>query len=335
MVSPDALSDGGRNSPAAVFLGPAARFAVTAGLLWYAVHDIEWPKVADTFSRTSGRWVAVAVALVIVDRTVMAWRWLALLRVVEGGRPLPFGAAMRVFFVSSFAGTFLPAGVGADAVRAVSLARLGVSTANAVASVTVDRLLGTLSVMLMSVLGAWLVAGSVDSRVLPVAVLASIVATGGTYGLLFDDRLYRWVLRRSGVHRFPTVDRLAHKFLAATGQYQPYRGLLARVLAASLGVQVLRTLQAWALGLALGLPISGYWYFAAMPLIVLAMLLPISFFGLGVGNTAFIVLFGMAGINKDSALALSLIFTALALVGMLPGGLMCLSRPHPRHVRGA
>ena len=36
---------------------------------------------------------------------------------------------MRIFFVSTFVGTFLPASVGGDAVRAYSLARLNVAAA--------------------------------------------------------------------------------------------------------------------------------------------------------------------------------------------------------------
>ena len=42
---------------------------------------------------------------------------------------------MRIFFVSTFVGTFLPASVGGDAVRAYSLAQLNVDGGDAVASV--------------------------------------------------------------------------------------------------------------------------------------------------------------------------------------------------------
>jgi len=322
-MSADKTSDGGRSSSAAVFLGHIIRVAVTAGLLWYVLRDLEWPRVALALNSASWRWIAVAVALVALDRVVMAWRWLALLRAVEG-HPLPLATAMRVFFVSGFAGTFIPGGVGGDAIRALHLARLGVSPANSVASVVVDRVIGTLSVFFMGAAGVWLVGSLVDRRLLAVAVAASVLAAAMTYGLLFDGRFYRWLLRQAGVRRLPTIDRLAHKFLAATSQYRHHRGLLASVLGASLGVQVLRTFQVWTLGLAIGLTVPGYWYFGLVPVLVLVMLLPLGFSGLGAGTAAFVELFGFVGVGRDAAFVLSLLFSALALVGLLPGGLMLL-----------
>jgi uncharacterized protein (TIRG00374 family) len=288
------------------------------------LRGLEWPRVAQALSGASWRWIAAAAALVVLDRVVMAWRWLALLSAVERHR-LPFASAMRVFFISGFAGTFLPGGVGGDAVRAVHLARLGVTPANSVASVVVDRVIGTLSVFFMGAAGVWLVGSRVDGRLLPLALAASGLATVVTYGLLFDGRIYRWLLRRSGARRFPTVDRLAHKFLAATSQYRHHRPLLAAVLGASLGVQILRTLQVWALGLAIGLTVPGYWYFGFVPVLVLVMLLPLGFSGLGAGTAAFVELFGVVGVGRDAAFVLSLLYSALALVGLLPGGLMLLT----------
>ena len=99
-----------------------------------------------------------AVLLVVVDRTLMAWRWLWLLVPFapavadDGSRPrVGLGAILHVFFVSTFVGTFLPASVGGDAVRAAALARLGVPMADAVASVFMDRVLGVLGVLAMAV----------------------------------------------------------------------------------------------------------------------------------------------------------------------------------------
>ncbi|MGO8055901.1 lysylphosphatidylglycerol synthase domain-containing protein, partial [Rhizobium leguminosarum] len=75
----------------------------------------------------------------------------------ESDRPrVGLGAILHVFFVSTFVGTFLPASVGGDAVRATALGRLGVPLADAVASVFMDRVLGVLGVLAMGVGGLWL-----------------------------------------------------------------------------------------------------------------------------------------------------------------------------------
>jgi uncharacterized membrane protein YbhN (UPF0104 family) len=95
----------------------------------------------------------VAVLLVLADRALMAYRWFILLRPLEGRHFPPLRAVLRVFFVSTFVGTFLPASIGGDAVRAYSLSNHRVPIADAMASVFVDRMLGVLSVLIMALAG--------------------------------------------------------------------------------------------------------------------------------------------------------------------------------------
>ena len=79
-----------------------------------------------------------AIALVLVDRSVMAYRWMVLLcALMPGSRP-PFSTVLRIFFVSTFVGTFLPS-VGGDSYRAYSLSRMNVQRRESAASVLMDR----------------------------------------------------------------------------------------------------------------------------------------------------------------------------------------------------
>ena len=72
-----------------------------------------------------------------------------------------------MFLVSSFVGSFLPAGIGGDAARAWSLAQITSRAGEALASVMVDRLLGVLSLAAMGVAGvlAWTPAAAAIGRV--------------------------------------------------------------------------------------------------------------------------------------------------------------------------
>jgi uncharacterized protein (TIRG00374 family) len=73
---------------------------------------------------------------------------------------------MRIFFVSTFVGTFLPASVGGDAVRAYGLSKEGVQGVDAVASVLMDRLLGVISILIVAIAGAILARDLIDIRAL-------------------------------------------------------------------------------------------------------------------------------------------------------------------------
>ena len=109
------------------------------------------------------------------------------------------------------------------------------------------------------------------------------------------------------------------------------------MLAASVGVQVLRVIQAWFLGVGARhrarrcRPTSS-----SIPVILLIMLLPITINGIGTSQAAFIWCFGAVGVGRPEAFALSVLFVALGVVGNLPGGLLYATggmAPADRHDR--
>lgn len=289
-----------------------------AGLLIYASPRA----VGASLAGASPTWLLGAAALVILDRVANAYRWLLLLRAIEPGRDVPFSAVMRVFFVSGFLGSFLPGSVGGDAVRTVTLSRLDVPAADAFASVVVDRMLGVASVLLMAGAGLVIVRHLFDAATMLVLLLT--VGTGVVVSLLllFDSRLVSGLVTRLTARRFPALHRRLDRALAAIRQYGRQTPTLLVVLGLSIGVQVLRTLQAWTLGMALGVVSGLAWYFAFLPVIILVMLLPTSVAGLGTGALAFQVLFGTVGVPAAQAYSMALLFSALSLVGNLPGGIL-------------
>ena len=119
--------------------------ALTAIVLWRARPSAVLASVAGA----RPWWILAAVGLVVIDRTLMAYRSVALLCTLEPHARPSLWQALRVFFVSTFLGTFLPASIGGDAARAYALSQLQVPTAQAVASVLLDRLLGVVSIVMV------------------------------------------------------------------------------------------------------------------------------------------------------------------------------------------
>ena len=91
---------------------------------------------------------AAAIGLVLLDRSLMALRWIDLLSALTPGSRPPFAVVLRIFFVSSFVSNFVPS-VAADMYRAYALARHDVHLAESTASVLMDRVLGVLSMALV------------------------------------------------------------------------------------------------------------------------------------------------------------------------------------------
>jgi uncharacterized protein (TIRG00374 family) len=264
----------------------------------------------------------LAVLLVVVDRALMAYRWLVLLRPLPHAHRPPFLEVMRVFFVSTFVGTFLPASVGGDAVRAFALARLDVPPADSDASVLMDRVLGVLSLLLMALASLFIVRSLAANALVRLSLLVTTVGCVAVGLLVFSNgtaSLARRVITALPVER---GRRIGRALLESIQRYATHHGALANVLAGSIGVQVLRVVQAYCLGRALDIPAPLRLYFAFIPLILLIMLLPVTINGLGTSQAAFVWFFGQAGVDRPEAFALSILFVALGIVGNLPGGFL-------------
>jgi glycosyltransferase 2 family protein len=295
--------------------------ALTALVFWRS-HPAEiWQALTETRPGP----IVIAALLVLVDRTLMAYRWLVLLRPFSGADGPRFSTVMRIFFVSTFVGTFLPASVGGDAVRAYALAREGVDAPASVASVVMDRMLGVLSVLIMAVVGLAFARQMARDPVVMSALAVTALVCAATAAVVFSRRADVLVQKVTGWMPWPAGRALILRLLSAIQVYATRRGDLVNVLIGSIGVQLLRIIQAYFLGLALGITQPITTYVAFIPLILLVMLLPVTVNGLGTSQLAFVWAFAQAGVPGAQSFPLSILFVALGIVGNLPGALLYVS----------
>lgn len=294
--------------------------ALTAWVLWRA-HPAA---VMAALSSTDLRWIALAIALVVVDRSLMAYRWIVLLCPIEPADRPPLGRILRVFFISSFAGTFLPASIGGDMVRAYGLSQLRVAPGQAVASVLMDRLAGVISILIMGAFGLALARRDdlVSARAIEIPLLITSIVSVAAASVIFSERAAGLAARLTSTLPFEPVRRIASDLARATRAYGRHHAELTNVLAGSIGVQVLRIVQAYCLGRSLLIAAELPIYFMFIPLILLIMLLPVSINGIGPSQVAFVWFFSRVGVPDAQSFALSILFVALGIVGNLPGGLL-------------
>lgn len=309
-------------------LARALRIAVAVALTAYVIWRSDPAGIVAIAAGAGAGWIALALALVIVDRALNAYRWLVLLRALTPGSRPPLGAVMRIFFVSSFVGNFLPS-VGGDLYRAWQLARLEVRPAEAAASVLMDRVLGVLSMVMVGAAAFASLRGIDIPGVVPALVFAA-ACCGAAAAAVFSSRTAALAVTMAERIPSPRFTRVASRLMDAVRHYASHRGALVGVLGLSLGVQILRILQAYCLGQALGIEAPAAVYFAFVPLITLVMQIPITIGGLGTSQYAFERLFGYAGVPAPAAVALSILFLALGTFGNLPGGLLYLAGDRSR-----
>lgn len=290
------------------------RLAITAAILAWLATRIDMGAAARAVLSVSPAHLALVLLLVAVDRLVMIWRWILLL--TARGVAVAPGEAARVFLVSSFLGTFLPAGIGGDAARAWSLTRITGRTGEALASVVVDRLLGVLSLAAMGVAGLLLWSPTGGPGLTRVAA-GGAVLTLACVAAFWSDALIRAAVPADR-HGGPIARRLL-RVADAVAAYRDHRSALALVMAWSIAVQLLRITQAWLLGLGLGIDVPFAYYLLVMPLGMLMLLLPVSVSGFGIPQGVIVWLLRPMGVSEAMAFALSTLIVLTGPAGNLPG----------------
>jgi uncharacterized membrane protein YbhN (UPF0104 family) len=84
-----------------------------------------------------------------------------------------------------------------------------------------------------------------------------------------------------------------------------------------------------AAGKSIGTDLPVSFWFAAVPLVALAMVLPISIGGVGVREGGLAVLLAPYGVPSEKAVAIGLLWFLMSIVCGLIGGMMFLADRHP------
>ncbi len=259
--------------------------------------------------------LAIAVLQLGVQIPLVAWRW-SLITASLGGA-MPFRVALRYSWIGAFAGQILPS-VGGDAVRMWLFWSRYASRHIAVYGVMLERLVIVVALLVLLIV----LQSGLDARGVPVAVAgtAALLLVGiaaATGALVFLGKGLR-KLKESG---FLPV-RAVHYAAADTRRLLTDVPRTSLVFALSFASYLNMGIVMWMIGLGLNLRVSLADCMVLTPLIVLAAMLPISLGGWGVREGAAILLFGLAGLARPEALALSVVFGLCTIAVTLPGSVL-------------
>lgn len=262
--------------------------------------------------------VALAALFLLSGQVVAALRW----KVVWGEGSPPWMYLSRLYLIGGFFSLFLPTSVGGDAVRAAAAAQASGRTGAVVASILLDRFLGTIALLVYGILGL-LVAPEFAARIASAAQLKTSsgnVAVAVLVGVAFVV-LAVVLVRRSARIRAIVSDGTAS--VVALGRTPR---ALVTALALAFVVQGLYLVVWLVLGLAIELPLPASTLLVTYPIVTAATMLPITLNGLGVREVAWLLLLGPTGVSEGQIVTYSLLyFVANLIVGVI-GGLIFMAR---------
>ena len=303
------------------------RLAATAGLMAYALSGIDWhDKVVDgrvqegmwtVMAKADWSWWALGLVTGLLVQVVAGIRWADL------ARPLGFDFPRRFFVLRFFEGMFfnlcLPSSIGGDVVKAYRVGETTPRRLLAGCSVVADRLTGLSA---LAVLGGTALAARTYSLGLPatLAVAAALLAAALTVFLVGVSFLDRLIAVLPAPHP-------ARGFLAQLLPYQQQPSLIAKAVAWSFIVQMGGAVAVALSGRALGVDQPLSLWVSVVPLVALAMVLPISIGGFGVRENAMSYLLAEQGVPGEQGVAIALLWgLSTVLTGMVGGALLLIDR---------
>ncbi len=277
-------------------------------------------------SRALGSWPQLLLLLAILYLTVgiTSWRWQILLRAQQ--IPMGWSECFSVSMIGLVLGLATPAGAGAEVARVYFVQRhAGRKIGGVISTVVLDRLIGLLSLLLLGgvtlAMNRQLVLENVAllrrGGVVGVAMVAGFAFLAGAIGLSApaSSRLHRLAPRLPVLRRFAA-------FADAVAAYRDVPLVIVVALLLSLFSQVVICAS---FGLILHVMGSGAMSVsticAAVPVALIATMIPLTPASIGVGQIAFFTLFQLTsrrGIDGANAFTLyQCVYLVMSLTGLV------------------
>ncbi|MEM7642914.1 MAG: lysylphosphatidylglycerol synthase transmembrane domain-containing protein [Pseudomonadota bacterium] len=269
--------------------------ALVAALLWAT-------DPAEAVARLRGAemsWLLLAVGLLTLQTVLMAIRWR--LTAAQLGLRIGLRRAVGEYYLGQVVNTTLPGGVVGDAARAMRT-RDGAGMIRAAQAVVIERLAGQMALFTVAILGfvaaLWAPGGLAWPGWTGPAVVAAVAVSGiGTVALR----------------------RLAGGFTGTIWTALCAPDVRWRQIVLGLGIVAMNLMAFAACARATGTALTTEAAVTVIPLILTAMLIPLSVAGWGWREGAAATLFPLVGADPSAGVAAGVAFGLVLLTASLPG----------------
>lgn len=303
-----------KSSPLKVIL----RLVFGVAVLAFVLSRIDFSTVTLTVGPRLIGGVACAALLLLLGQVVAALRW----KVVWGEGSPGWMYLSRLYLIGGFFSLFLPTSVGGDAVRAAAATQASGRPGAVVASVLLDRFLGTIALFVYGIVGL-LLAPDFAHRLL---ASAQVQLSPRTLGIAFGGLVLLVVVIGFLAQRSAKVRAMVSDGMASVIQLARTPKGLAAALALAFLVQAIYLILWLVLALSVSLPIPTGTLLVTVPIVTAAAMLPITLSGIGVREAAWVLLLSGTGVPEGLIVSFSLLYLVANLVVGVIGGLLFMAR---------
>jgi glycosyltransferase 2 family protein len=308
---------------------------VTVGILVWIFHDpAKRAQMFDALRTADKGWILAAIGAYGFVEVVATIRWMLLLR-VQGVVLAPL-RLLSLLMIGIFFNLFMPGGTGGDVVKIFYLLKEtpGKKTAALLATL-MDRIIGLLALMIISVVVLWLrydfLKQTETTQKLTWSLMAIVIAS--FVGIFFTFLITGFKL----AHKLPQKMPMRDTMIDISAAYHAYAHAWGTSLV-SLGLSFLVHIGSFSVfyfgALALSISAKLGDLFSVIPIINTLSALPISVGGMGVREGLSQELFGqLCGIAAPKAVAMALVAFVVLVFWAVLGGLIYMFYRPSEHAR--
>ena len=247
-----------------------------------------------------------------------------------------FRRMLGLYFVGQFFNSFLPGGLSGDLVKAYYVVgETEEKKAEAVATVFIDRVIGLLALVLLTVVVMCLrLRFFLDDPRMRVALIVNAALLAGAVGTLLvvfrKNILERWRIFRWIEEHTPAGDMITRVYTAFHLCLNRPSVLVQTLLLSFANHMMLILCTTLCLGAALGIKMNVLDYLSVFPVINAVAAIPVTPGGLGTREGITIYLLGALDVPEAKAMVLSLLLYITMLLWSLVGGIVYMFYPRGR-----
>ncbi|MCF8023995.1 MAG: flippase-like domain-containing protein [Desulfobacteraceae bacterium] len=274
------------------------------------------------------RYFFYALLLVFCNRILMPIKWNFLLKAIN--IKIGWFESVKIYFISSFLGVFLPPTVGGDAVRVYHIHKLKHPLKDIISSIIIERVIGLISLLLFAMAGCLLFVYTVTAieidfaRLLTILIFTCLILTGIFIFSLnrgVVDSIGRFLVKLNHIKILGRAAGIVKRLLDSYIVYANRKRTLLLFFLLTLAEVALMVVRSYLIALAFNINVSLVYFFAFVPIILLLTRLPISFDGFGIHEGGFIYFLSFFGISATFSFSVGIVNHFIGLIAISSGAI--------------
>ncbi len=296
------------------------KIAISLFLVIFLYSRIDLAKVKSILFNINPIFMLLLFFILLINTFISSYKWQIILK--ADSINIPLKTLVASYLVGTFFNIFLPSNIGGDVYRVYDISQQGSRMVNSFASVFADRFSGFIALVTLGMLFPLLGYKLLPSHKFLIIPFITFLLLSLFLWSILQESLLLWFLRFTRLEKIKIVNEFIGRFLESIRAYKRYPSVMAAIMGISFVFQFIVICCIFTLSRALHIEAPFIYFCIFVPIISLMEALPISIYGIGVRDAAYVFFYGQAGISQSEAASMALLFLFTTITYALSGAVI-------------